>query len=241
MAAPFVVFATQRTGSSWVASMLGSHPAVETYGELFQRGAKRDTAFDPYFLAHGGRRNRRRRLTFRFLDALYAAQPGIDAIGFKLMYQDVKENPAILAYLARRKVRVVHLVRANLLDVVVSNETARARGRYHAEGAVEQVAVAVDAESLVRRLRSLERKVKVARTAVAAAFVPHVEVSYESLLAEPRRFADLLRFLDVCDPDTPLTSQLRKLNSLRKEDTISNFAEVERALSGTRFAAFIDR
>ena len=45
------------------------------------------------------------------------------------MYSHAKETPATLAYLFARRVHVIHLVRANLLDILVSDDTARARGR----------------------------------------------------------------------------------------------------------------
>lgn len=241
---PFLIFATQRTGSSWVSTMLGSHPAVETFGELFQRGAKRENAFGAYVERHGGRRNRFARpgLTFAFLDDLYAPRRGVEATGFKLMYQDVKEHPYVLAYIARRRVRVVHLVRANLLDIVVSNDTARARGRFHAsEGDVpEQVSVAIDPTTVVSRLEALDRKVRVARALLAAVRAPRFEVSYEELVAAPHRYTDVLRFLGVREPDAELTTQLKKLNTLRKDATISNYDAIESVLRPTRFAVFLE-
>src|SRR5579862_76342 len=100
-ATAFVIFATQRTGSSWVSTMLGSHPAVETYGELLQRGAKRPNSFAAFVADAGGRaRFPGPRLTFSYLDELYAPRPGVEAIGFKLMYQDAKEHSSVLAYMA---------------------------------------------------------------------------------------------------------------------------------------------
>ena len=238
-----MIFATQRTGSSWVSSMLGSHPAVETFGELFQHGAKRENAFPAYVERHGGRRSRFARpgLTFGFLNDLYAPRPGIEATGFKLMYQDVKEHPYVLAYIARRRVRVVHLLRTNLLDIVVSNDTARARGRFHAsDEQVEQVAVPVDPDTIVSRLETLDRKVRLARALLAAVRAPRLEVSYEELVAEPARWSDVLRFVGVHDPAAALTTPLKKLNTLRKDATISNYGEIETVLRPTRFAAFLD-
>ena len=108
--------------------MLGSHPEVETFGELMQRGARRENTFATYRERHRARRPLSlARLTFSYLDDLYGPRPGIEATGFKLMYEDVKDDPYLLAYIARRRVRVVSLVRTNLLDILVSHEGARAR------------------------------------------------------------------------------------------------------------------
>jgi len=238
---PFVIFATQRTGSSFVSSMLRSHDRVETYAELFQRGATRPSSFGGYVAGAGGRRPRvGRPRTFAFLDELYAPRPDIDAVGFKLMYDDLKQHPTVVPYLALHSVHVIHLVRTNLLDILVSIDTARARGAFHSKSDLQPVTVSVDPATVVRRLRVLDRRVRGARALLALIRAPRIEVSYEQLVSEPGAFADLLRFLRVASPDAPLSTGLRKLNTVGKQQTISNYSEVERALAPTRFARFLD-
>jgi hypothetical protein len=222
--------------------MLQSHPAVVAEFELFQPGAKRERSFEAFVQRAGGRRQRfvRPALTFSYLDAIYGPRQGVDAVGFKLMYQDVRRNPYVLAYMRSRRVKVVHLVRSNLLDVVVSSETARARGSFHSSSDVEQVQVSLEPATVVARLRSLERKVRVARALLSVVRVPCVEVSYEGLVADPGGFTELLGFLGVVDSDAQLTTSLRKLNTVGKRETIGNYAEIEQALARTRFARFLE-
>lgn len=239
---PFVILATQRTGSSWVRCMLESHEAVDTFREIFDRDAQAPRYFTPYLRRHTTRRNAftRARLCFPYLDELYAGTSSFDAIGFKLMYVHLKEQPAVVPYIGLRRVRVVHLVRTNLLDVVISDDTARARGQFHARGSdPAPVTVSLDPMTLVGRLDVLDKRVRMVRRLLAVTRTPSIEVSYEGLVADPRRFADILRFLSVRDPDQTLTCGLRKLNTLSKPQIISNYREIEDQLRGTRFAGFL--
>jgi hypothetical protein len=223
--------------------MLGSHPAVATYYELFERQGKGRHYFAEYARRHARGRKplARARLTFSYLDELYAPSAALEAIGFKLMYSHAKENPAVLAYLARRRVRVVHLVRANLLDILVSGATARARSRFHSEGDdLAPVTVSLDPSNVVKRLGALERQSHIVRRALAVTRTPTTEVSYEDLVARPPRFAELLRFLGVADPGRELTAELTKINTSEKRSILSNYDVIESTLRGTRFAVFLD-
>ncbi len=230
--------------------MLGSHPAVGTYTELLDRRGQRypeSLRSDILFFAAYARRRAVRRNPlarahlFSYLDELYSPKSDLEAVGFKLMYSQARENPAVLAYLRLRRVSVVHLVRANLLDVIVSDETARARGRYHSPSVdLDPVTVSLDPGAVVKRLAVLDRQVRIVRRVLAATRIPTIEVSYEDLAADSREFDKILRFLAVRDSSYELTSKLRKLNTLKKPQIVENYREIEGTLSGTRFARFLD-
>src|SRR5262249_58069631 len=83
-----------------------------------------------------------------YLSGLFEPRAGIGAIGFKLVYGQAARRPGLLHELSARKVRVVHLLRANLLETVLSFETARANGAFHVKRGEEPsfVPVRVDVE-----------------------------------------------------------------------------------------------
>jgi LPS sulfotransferase NodH len=239
----FVILATQRTGSSWVLQMLGSHPAVRRYAELFDPRGK-----DPLFFVQRARQNgtgrnpiSQTRLCFSYLDEIYTPAHGLEAIGFKLMYEQPKSNPGVLAYIAWRRVRVIHLVRTNLLDILISGETARARGRFHSTGDdPPPVTVSLDPATVVARLDTLDRRVRLMRRGLAVTRTPTIEVRYEALAADPRGFGEILRFLDVDETGAELTASLRKLNKVERRQLVDNYDEIQDVLGPTRYAAFLD-
>jgi LPS sulfotransferase NodH len=248
----FVIFATQRTGSNWLMGMLDAHPAVACYDELLLAGDGSDWGrtdlefFEPYYRRHRGRNNPFARAfwSFRYLNTLYRPREGAEAIGMKLMYEQLWKNPCVWLYMVRHRVRVVHLVRRNLLDVVVSKETADARQRYHAwQGdAVETPAVTLDPKMAIATLKTLDFRVKVARWLVTVLPVRHYELSYEQLVADPTIAYDVFNFLEINTRSDPpaLVSKFKKLNTLKKPDLIANYAEVVHVLKGTRFEPFVD-
>jgi LPS sulfotransferase NodH len=245
----FVILATQRTGSTWLADMLDSHPRIESYEELFLPAKDRRRTwgrsewefFHAYYARRAGRRWPAARAVYgmRYLEELYAPRPATEAVGMKLMYSQLKADPWLLAYLVLRRVRVLHLVRTNLLDVVISQETAKARRQYHAvaSDAVEQPAVYLNPEQLGPDLESLQRSIDRIRLLLRGLPVPSIEISYEDLTRDENAVGAALRFLDVAQE--PLASRFVKLNRRPRQELIANYGEVEAVLSGTRFERFL--
>jgi LPS sulfotransferase NodH len=252
---PFVIFATQRTGSNWLMGMLDAHPAIAAYDELLLAGASGSgywgrtdiEFFEPYYIRHRKHDNHLARAlwSFRYLNKLYAWRGDTEATGMKLMYDQLWENPWVLIYMMRHRIRVVHLVRMNLLDIILSAETARARKQFHAwEGHnVETPAVNIDPKTILSTLKTIEFRVKVAHWMLTLLPIKRFEVSYERLMVDPSLIGDIFTFLGVSiEPESSMAaSKFKKLNTTRKSDLIGNYLEVERALQGTRFERFLDR
>ena len=248
--ARFVLLTTQRTGSSWLTTLLDSHPNADAYGELFLPG---EGARPPWGartverfwsarskLGESGRSQRRPRVTFSYLDHLFASHPRVRAIGFKLMYDQAVKYPEILVYCIRNRVRVIHLVRPNVLDMVISRELMVVRGEAHATAAdeVAPVRVTLDPAGIRRRLRLLELETVSFRRALRMLRLRHLEVAYDALVSDGRILEDVLRFLDL-PADTDLESPLVKVNDRRQSELVENYAAVSKSLRGTRYAAFL--
>jgi LPS sulfotransferase NodH len=249
----FMIFANQRTGSTWLMDMLDMHPAVASYDELLRAGASGrgkwgrtdQQFFEPYYTGHhrNSKYTPRALWLYRYLDQFYSPRRGTEAIGMKLMYDQLRDNPWTLTYMVRHRIRVVHLVRTNLLDVIISAEAAEARQQYHAwqSDPVEVPVLTLNPATVTSRLAALERVDKVARSMLTVLRIKHIEISYEQLMADSFHVSDVLTFLDVnTQPGSKsLDSRFKKLNTARKRDMIDNYAEVMSALEGTRFERFL--
>jgi LPS sulfotransferase NodH len=260
MATPFILLATQRTGSSWVQEMLNSHPDLKVYSELFLAGAlgmplwqPNDIEFAESFVdarAHPSGLIARRYWGVRYLRRLFD-QDGCRAVGFKYMYDQVRHSPEVLAYAALSRVPVVHLIRSNLLDTVISSKRALATGLYHAptDGrppipwlASDQtdVKIRLDPNEVVGELKRLTRERQLVRAWLRLTRTPTSEVQYEALVADPSRFGSILSFLGVPSGDVPLLgSALKKLRTEPRSEVVANFSEVESTLAGTPFEGFL--
>jgi LPS sulfotransferase NodH len=247
-AGTFVVLSTQRSGSTWMIDMLNSHSGVVAYSELFISGgrgfpkwggATDIPLWEAYRQGHAGEPGER--VLQRYLERIF--EPRQDrAVGFKLMYEQERAYPGILRYLAAQGGSILHLVRCNVLDVLISRETAAARGLYHARDAhrLTPCRIRLDASSLVDRLTEQVSGVERARSRYRTLGLPLLEVCYEELCSRRADFSHVLSFLGV-DPDAgSLSSTLKKMNPRSHRESIENYEEVREALGGTAFECFLD-
>jgi hypothetical protein len=246
---PFLVLTAPRTGSTWLVDLLNSHPQVAAYGELLLpegSGAIPGGSQDiPYFTAFLEARGRPRthaarvRRKLAFLNELYAERDGIAAVGFKLTYRQASLNPGLLPYLSLRRVRVVHLIRTNLLDSVVSFEAARARRVFHVQRGepLTSVRVHLDPASLLDRLDQHDFSVTRSRVRLSTLRFPFIEIFYEELVGSRRdeKLARVLDFLGVRADVGALDSPFVRVNAAPQAELIENYEEVRGVLAGSRF------
>lgn len=243
----FVVFTTQRNGSTWLMSVLNGLEGVSAQGELFlPRPRSPETRWDSEFALPRYVESKRQHgsvrplSVFNYLSALYGEG---STVGFKLMYSQLRRYPEILPYLMRRRIRVVHLVRRNHLDVLISFAVKREIGKAHIltpEDRPSDVEVELDTRSLMRDLRKLELKHAVGRTVLRVARLNHIEVGYEDLVADPAQFDRVSEFLGVpADQGVP-QSNILKTRTGNQRQVVANYEDVRAALKGSKFAPLLE-
>ena len=240
MSRPFILLATQRTGSSVLWRTLDTHPSLHVRGEMFMNGMEHPESY----AACLGRPGRQllARLTpawsvRRYLDRFYADRSGVAAIGFKLMYSQLR--PEIWSWLEAHEADVLHLVRHNPLKILISKAAAEATGRRHlAPGERhEPEPVALDVASLGPSLDRITSQVEAHRARIAE--LHHLEISYEELLDRPQALFDrCFGFLGVEPQPTELA--LRKLTPNTLRDALANYDEVAAALEHTPHAVLLE-
>lgn len=246
----FLVLAGRRSGTTLLVESLDSHPDIECRKDVFSvrkrwkyfRVDVKIGLFYQYRTASFQRKVdfvlRRRRLIESFLAATFAPSPGVKAKGIRLSYVQARKYPAILPWVLKDDIRIVHLVRENSLKAIVSHFTATKRGVSHATSKVEQVTLSLPPAQvkalLVQRRNEIEKYRSLIRDR------PCCEISYESFLArkdeETRR---LLGFLGV-DPGVSLTSRLVKQNPDSLRMILENYDDIARELRGTPFESDLD-
>jgi hypothetical protein len=177
---------------------------------------------------------------FSYLNMLYS-KPGI--VGFKLMYAQLGSYPEILAYLIRYRIRVVHLVRQNHLDVLISYAVKAQLGKAHllsGQSAPDEVRVDLDPNSLVRQIARLRKKQNLARKLLTWCKLPQMEIAYEDLLRDQANFGQILNFLSIDPQEQKTQSTVVKIRRGGHRDVIKNYEEVKHVLAGSKFAAMLD-
>jgi LPS sulfotransferase NodH len=239
----FIVLTSQRSGSVWVMDTLSSLPHVIAQGELFLRrvrvSEKRwDADFAiPRFIETKPEGIPTRPFTvFSYLNSLYRSS-GI--VEFKLMYKQLSLYPEILGYLIRHQIRVIHLVRQNHLDVLLSQAFKAEIGQAHllsGQTAPENIQVKLETEKIVKQLEWLEKKQNMARWLLRRSGLCLMEIAYEELVRTQSNFQQILRFLSIDPEEHTLTSTTVKIRKGEHRDAISNYDEVKDALANSKFA-----
>jgi len=242
---PFILLSTQRTGSSWLLEQLHAHPSIFTHSELFLNegeglprfnGDGKLTFFSTYQDNAGAASgwNARRKLLRSYLNEVYRAREGVGAVGFKLMYSQVRRMPDILSHLTWRRVKILHLVRRNLLDVYLSKMEREARGFAHArpDEAVEQVKLPIDTDKLKSYLRRASKEHEVWSKQIVRMGLERHEIVYEDIVNDPSRLNDAFHFLGQDALENVPTESFRKLAQGSQQERILNYEEVADALRG---------
>lgn len=240
----FVVLTSSRTGSTWLIDLLNMQPGVEAHGELFldeprTRPAIASRTDFPRFVEQDERRGSLRiARVFSYLNRLYRGQR---TVGFKLMYGQLRRYPELLVFLVLRRVRIVHLVRQNHLDAIISEDLAKLTGTSHvsAEAAGDVPKIQLDPSTLADRMRRRNRRPRQARWLVRLSGCPRLEVTYESLLEGDGELARIAAFLGIDRGLNPTKSSLAKRGSASHRDSLLNYEEVRQALSSTPYAGML--
>ena len=246
----FAVLTFPRTGSTWLMNMLDSHPEVAAYDELFLggEGVQPHAEDQPDFAAYvetmpEPARRLRVPLRVSYLRSLFRERPGVHAVGFKLIYGQATANPGLLHYFALRRVRVIHLIRANLLDAVISYEVARETGVFHRHRGelAPRGAVRLDAEGIRDRLGYMEWAVTHGRAWLERYRLPRIEIAYEELIGRRDETLDgVLRFIDVASRVEALDSDIVRVRGGSTLELVENADDVRAALAGTRYEWMLD-
>jgi len=259
----FVVFGSQRTGSTLIATRLNSHPHIACYGEVLLPAVPREPSLRGWLAERGYPRYVRVVPAVRrsFLDWLVDSQqePGVQAIGLKLMYDQISLVPKIsynvppvgrilndvgmLRWLRSHNALIIHTLRRNHLKTVVSHARAAHTNEYHRRGGSQSPSgapIALALPGLKARLKRIELAERVARQAIKG--MPTIEVWYDDYVGSQRVDVDK-RICAELGQDLPvggLQSPLVKVSSDNLREAISNYDEVAALLAGTRFEVFLE-
>ena len=252
-----MLLASYRSGSTWFMDVLNHIEGTAAFSELFSAPAAKSgtqtldsgqsaqttryldrsiRSYPHYYQQEGGGSRIRPFSITTYLNSFFEQE---GTVGFKLMYTQLARHPEIWTYVMRHRIRVVHLVRANHLDVIISREMRKATKTTHrvaGSSAAKPTQITLEPVTTVKRMRSLQRNNDLARKLIRVSRVKSLEVIYEELAHDFACFDPLWPFLQIADHPTAPESKLVKLVRAGYPEIISNYDEVQRALQETEFA-----
>lgn len=245
---PFVILTYPRSGSTWLVSLLNQVEGITAYGEMFlqRKRAPGEPRWDADFThtrfieTNHVYRVRPMRV-FAYLDDLYD-QDG--AVGFKLMSAHLRGFPELLAYFRMRRVRVIHLVRTNTLDQIISQALTVQLAQSHrlaGQTIQDNVQVTLNTATLVKNLRDKQRTIRRMETLLRLTRLPVHRVSYEELQRGAAAFRAVCAYLSVPHLAQVPDSRFIKIRRESHLDILKNYHEVIQALQGTPFFDLVEK
>lgn len=233
----FVILTRPRCGSTYLATLLNSHPQVLCHGELFY-------ALQVFYAVgyrdgslHLATPAERDADPARFLARVWELPFGNSAVGFKLVAG--QHQGAFAAVFADRQLRAIVLRRRNRLKKFVSALIAEReqmwthyKHRFRQED-LKPIRVAVKLSALAAYLDAENTFYDSLAAELSRQPKPWIEVFYEDLFAGSETVEGVLRFLGVEPQAHRLEPATHKRNSKRLEDLILNFDGLAREVAGT--------
>jgi len=260
----FVIVSFARTGSTYLESLLSSHPDLLTFREIF--GVRKSypgyrglvylhTLFHKPNAHHAFRvllyKNIRliRAMVFElpvqdFLESLlFGAYPStIKSVGFKYHLYHGRRLPELKDYLCEHKeIKIVHLIRKNYLHMLVSEKLAQASNQWELKDNtanrsrdIRVVLKKDECENTFCQYREQENKAK-------TQFADHniYTLDYEDLIHKQETILDKVQeFLGV--KKQRLSSSLKKQRTRKLSEVIENYDSLKYSFQGTRWSGFFN-
>ena len=247
----FVVFTTPRTGSSLLIKTLDSHPEIFCAGELFffKGDIYRTECRYPFWRFSFLSNKLNYVLNYPklfitlngFLNKFYADKnkPAIKAKGFKLMLFQTYYTPGILNYLKKNNVKVILLIRKNVLRNTLSDLRARSTKVYHNQSDADTLTMPmfkVDVEELKKKMHQIENFDKQLENSTAD--LDRKIIYYEDFENWGATISGILNYINVAD--MPLKAAQKKLNPNNLENMIENYDEVSKWLNTNGYGKYLD-
>jgi LPS sulfotransferase NodH len=233
-----VIITNGRTGSNLLVSYLNQSPEIRAYGEVFGGYYLRDAAMLDKVQKVGA---------IAHLEDMLRRTSTERVVCAKILYRDFEERyhekrnipsmARLFGYLVSNEdIRVIHLRRENLLDVIVSKKLAEQSGKFvGGDYAVQQAEISPG--FCRRRIEFIKAQEDMCREAFSGP--RYLEMTYEELNTDASTALKRLQdFLDV--GAFRAQSHHKKQNKAARSQAITNYDELKAHFSGTPFARYFD-
>lgn len=248
----FIIVSQARSGTHFLRSSLNAHPKISVFDEVFEGSIKtlcgcrvrypyRMECYRELFPEHF-----LKKIIYRKTYGAY-----ISSIGFLLFYHHAQQWPTrkIWKLLTRETdIRVIHLIRRNMLATLVSGKIARQQGVWSSTSRSVPPGNNQNQRHSGNFLMELSHKEclefftdhqkQVLNTKEAFMDHPVLTIYYEDLVENyENNCKRILSFLSV-SPIIPLYSKTKQQRLYRLSEAISNFSKLKDSFYGTPFYEF---
>lgn len=240
----FVIFGTQRTGTTLVCTSLNSHSKILCLGELFDLNESYKPKEMPIYgvfiknilnsdqsytidinnqASYFGFLQKKENI-YSYLDQFYSKTP-YKGIGFKLMLNQVKTFPFIFECIKSKNLKIIKVIRQNILDTHISRVRSQKTSVFHSTelksnenlSALLMYKVYIDTNTLIQDLDAIAHENQEIDTIVDSSGLNYITIQYNSLLEDQyAEFKRILSFLDIKGEKKFLIKEKKLSSNLKK-------------------------
>ena len=245
MTESFVVLTSARSGSTWLMDTLNRHNRLKALGEQFNPDLPENVVegIPPYVQSEEYLRMMRPFSAFRYIRCHF---PGDRPRGFKLLYRQTRRFPETMAYLTLWRDRIIHLVRRNQLNVLISlaivyTHLKRWRLLKSDKPPDRDMQIELDPDTIVAELDRKYQIIDMARRYLHWTRMPHIDVFYKDLLEGPSAFNPIWDFMEVARPEDLGVTTLKKVQTRSHRAVIANYDDICRALENSPYFDLLEK
>lgn len=143
----------------------------------------------------------------------------------------------VVDFAQQKKIKIIHVVRFNLLKTFVSRISALQRKLFHTTKQVKVSKIVLPTKHLITTLDDMKEKSQWAEKLFRGC--SYIKVTYEDFVdCGNRELQKVLAFLDISS-FASMSSDLVKINPDDLKDVIENHDEIRSLLKGTRHEEFL--
>ncbi len=239
----FCIITTVRSGSTWLTTLLNSHSELKALPEIFNIYEEYEDGFVSFKKYQKDRQLKRPWATFKYLNMLDSLPGEHKSIGFKVLYDRLSAQKEILGKIVLDRYKIIHLIRENHLDAIISARRAWVNGKRAMVQTTKEVkmeATYIDASSLLEEIT--QRELRIEKYQKIVNFLPNASltIAYDALYGNTEKtLSAIANFLKVKDSGISYKSDLKKISKGGYKDKIANYEEIKMVLSGTKFESLL--
>lgn len=248
----FIIFTTQRSGSTVLTRTLDQHPEVLCAGELFH---EINRIYHPEWhfpfvgitaknkqLRNIGKIMNYPNLLFRAISHIkkfyQADSKDENARGFKLMYSQIKCMPHLWNYLKDNNIKVIVLIRKNIFKTGLSRLRMKITHLSHSEQKNQAIGNKQFYINPVKLLKHMQYIEKINRELIAKTDeMDRIIVYYEDFEQWKDLMEKICRFLKV--ERLSLQPALNKISGKDWKNEVSNHEEIEKFLKEKNYSQYL--
>ena len=252
----FVIVADARSGTHYIESIMNQHPDIQCFHEIFS-SIKQPHFF--HFLLEVIQEEETNVIPTRwptifekYLAYIFSQYPNHIAVGMDIKYYQTSWVSNLFGILNRNQVKVIHLIRKNILKHQISwilHTMRKKLGReFHEAVKVPPVKLHVQLDTLIPELEKRHEKNTWWSRFLSKNF-QCLEIYYEDCFDNPELLSQTITpsvldkvydFLSIEDRRYDLQTRFVKTNPGLLRDLVSNYEELVDLLSGTQWSYLLN-